>query len=173
MFGRAWQDFGQGFVMLTKEDIILLYLENPSKLWTVIELNEDLKQFEPSDEMRELICSFGHANLGYAYARHIDKGPHPVTKKLACTNSTAAYWYAEDIIRGPDPELEETICKSPEDVYFYVRDVVQQSTEKLKEAALKDEYFGKRYLHHFHPDEFNEKYPDECLRFDLEFVKKS
>ena len=55
--------------MLTKEDIILLFLENPDRLVTAIWYNNVPK----SDEIRTLICELGDLRCIFWYAVDIDK----------------------------------------------------------------------------------------------------
>ena len=75
---------------LTKEDIILLFLEDPKKL--AIKIYN--KQVPKSDEMRTLICELGNPDCAYWYALCIDNGPHFLTRKIACQTPARAFQYA-------------------------------------------------------------------------------
>ena len=76
---------------LTKEDIILLFLEGPDKLETEIWRGNVPK----SDEIRTLICELGNARCAYWYAELIDKKPTDETRTAACKDSTYKDWYEE------------------------------------------------------------------------------
>ena len=80
---------------LTKEDIILFFLEDPYKLadeiWD--------KNVPKSDEIRTLICGLGNSWCAYSYARCIDKGPTDETRTVACKAPQCAYCYDEFILK--------------------------------------------------------------------------
>jgi len=86
--------------MLTKEDIILLFLDNPLKLVGEIQ-NRNVPK---SDEVRDLICEFGHAKLACEYAEWIDEEPHPVTRTISCKDPFEAQWYAAYVDKKPTDE---------------------------------------------------------------------
>jgi len=71
--------------MLTKEDIILLFLDDPDKLANKILYGNVPK----SDEIRTLICELRNPGCAYFYAINVDKSPHPDTRQAACKDP---YW---------------------------------------------------------------------------------
>jgi len=81
--------------MLTKEDIILLFLEDPKKLADEIRKGNILK----SDEIRTLICELGNPQCAYWYANYIDVGPTDETRTVCCKDPEEAYYYARFIDR--------------------------------------------------------------------------
>jgi len=95
--------------MMTKEDIILFFLENPYKLadeiWD--------KNVPKSDEIRTLICGLGNPWCAYSYARCIDKGPTDETRTVACKDPYEAYYYARYIDKKPTDETREAAYKDP------------------------------------------------------------
>ena len=75
---------------LTKEDIILLFLEDPYKL-----ANEIWKENVPkSDEIRILLCELGDPDCAYYYALGIDKKPTDETRTVACKDPYCDCLYA-------------------------------------------------------------------------------
>ena len=82
---------------LTKEEIILLFLEDPEKL-----TDEMLDGNVPkSDEIRTLICDLGDPECAYFYALDIDKSPHTDTRQVACKDPFYAYGYARRVDKKP------------------------------------------------------------------------
>jgi len=73
----------------TKEDIILLFLEDPKKL--AYEIWD--KNVPKSDEIRTLICELGDARCAYCYAIQIDKRYTDETRAVCCKDPTESYWY--------------------------------------------------------------------------------
>ena len=100
---------------LTKEDIILLFLEDPDKLAREL-WNESVPK---SDEMRTLICELGSAKC--------------------------AYWYARDIDKGPTDETRTVACKTPYEAYCYARFIDKKPTDETREGAYKNEGWGRIY----------------------------
>ena len=115
--------------MLTKEDIILLFLENPYKLITKMR-NKDVFK---SKKTRELICSFGNANVAYIYSLYIDESPHDLTRKLCCTDPKHATLYALKVDREP---RYDTWASAQKDPYWsswyamYLRNTKKFASEK-------------------------------------------
>ena len=101
--------------MLTKEDITLLFLKDPSELRLAIISGKIPK----SDEIRTLICEFGDPKCAYEYANYIDQGPHPETRTVACKSSPRAYWYAKYIDQRPTYETRSAAYKDVEWGNFY------------------------------------------------------
>jgi len=92
---------------LTKEDIILLFLEDPEKLTTEL-WNKNVPK---SDEIRTLICELGDSWCVYWYALQIDKKPTDETRTAACKNPGCAYGYAHNVDRKPTDETRTAVCK--------------------------------------------------------------
>jgi len=120
--------------MLTKEDIILLFLEDPLKLETEI-FKENVPK---SDEIRTLICELGNPWCAYRHARNIDKGPTNETRTVTCKDPGYAYWYARDVDQNPHPETREACCKKPWEAYQYAVSVDKRPTKETRQAAYKD-----------------------------------
>ena len=93
---------------LTKEDIILLFLEDPQKLETEI-FKENVPK---SDEIRTLICELGNPWCAYWYAKWVDKKPTDETRTAACKDSKYADWYAQDIDGKPTDETRNAAYKN-------------------------------------------------------------
>jgi len=92
---------------LTKEEIILLFLEGPEKLANEI-WNKNVPK---SDEIRTLICDLGNARCTYWYAKDVDKKPTDETRTAACKNPGCAYGYARDVDKKPTDETRIAACK--------------------------------------------------------------
>ena len=94
---------------ITKEDIILLFLEDPEKLadeiWD--------KNVPKSDEIRTLICDLGNARCAYSYAEHIDKKPTDETRTAACKDPHEACYYAKNVDKKPTDETRTAVSKDP------------------------------------------------------------
>ena len=101
--------------MLTKEDIILLFLEDPYKLAREIGKGNVPK----SDEIRTLICELGNARCAHWYAYHVDK--------------------------GPTDETRTATCKDPYEAYCYARFIDKKPTDEIREGAYKNEGWGRTY----------------------------
>ena len=100
---------------LTKEDIILFFLEDPYKL-----TDEICKGNVPkSDEIRTLICELG--------------------------NSKCIYWYAVDIDEKPTDETRTACCTVPWYAYCYAKNVDKKPTKETRRAAQKDSFWKGRY----------------------------
>ena len=127
---------------LTKEDIILLFLEDPEKLTT--ELWD--KNVPKSDEIRTLICELGNARCAYWYAELIDKKPTDETRTVACKDSKYAYWYAHSVDKKPTDETRTAACKKSGSAYWYARIVDKKPTDETREAAYKSSDCKERYI---------------------------
>jgi len=73
---------------LTKEDIILLFLEEPYKLadeiWD--------RNVPKSDEIRTLICELGNPYCAYLYAKFIDNKPTDETRESSYNKDSWKSW---------------------------------------------------------------------------------
>jgi len=94
--------------MLTKEDIILLFLEGPDKLETEIWDGSVPK----SDEIRTLICELGNPECAYSYAYCVDRKPIDETRTVACKTPQCAYYYAYYVDKKPTDETREGVYKN-------------------------------------------------------------
>ena len=110
---------------LTKEDIILLFLEDPDKLETEI-WNKNVPK---SDEMRTLICELGSPYCAYCYARDIDKKPTDETRTAACKTAVYAYCYAEYVDKKPTDETRKAAYKDSIYRRMYIK--WENSLEKI------------------------------------------
>ena len=127
--------------MLTKEDIILVFLDNPNKLATEIWKGNVPK----SDESRTLICNLGDPMCAYYYTSFVDKKPTDETRTVACKTPQCAYGYARDVDKKPTDETRTAACKDPYEAYCYARDIDKKSTDETREAAYKNEVWGRTY----------------------------
>ena len=94
--------------MLTKEDIILIFLEDPQKL-----AYEIWKENVPkSDEIRTLICELGDPRCAYSYAYCVDRKPIDETRTVACKTPQCAYYYAKHIDKKPTDETRKAAYRT-------------------------------------------------------------
>jgi len=134
---------------LTKEDITLLFLDDPEKL-----VNEILNNNVPkSDEIRTLICDLGSPADAYYYARDIDKFPHPDTRREACKDPVFAYYYAYYVDRSPRSDTRQGACKDSYRAYYYAYYVDRSPRSDTRQGACKAPYWKERY----------EQWEKECL----------
>jgi len=128
--------------MITKEDIILLFLENPQKLVGEITKGNVLK----SDEIRTLICDLGDPECAYYYAAVIDKKPTDETRNVVHKDAYESIWYALEIERKPRDDTRTACCTSSGYAYLYARDIDKKPTEETRNAAYKSSFNKKRYI---------------------------
>ena len=84
--------------MLSKEEIIVRFLDDPRE----VDLALKYRKVEASDEIRELICNFGQAQLAFRYAVSIDrKVPHDLTREISSKRPDLAFYYAKNIDKKP------------------------------------------------------------------------
>ena len=135
-------NIGQGFgQMLNKEDIILLFLEDPKKLAHEIGEGNVLE----SDEIRTLIYDLGDPCYAYRYARYIDKRSTEETRTVACKDSFYAYYYSEFIDNSPHPDTRQGACKDSFYAYFYAINIDKSPRSDTRESACKDPECKKEY----------------------------
>ena len=127
--------------MLNREEIILLFLENPQKLAGKIIKGNVLK----SDEIRTLICKLGSPGCAYFYADYVDKSPRSDTRREACKDSKYAYRYARWVDKSPRSDTREAVCKDPEYAYVYAAYVDKSPRSDTRREACKDSYWKERY----------------------------
>jgi len=106
--------------MLTKEDIILLFLEDPEKLTTEL-WNKNVPK---SDEIRTLICELGNPECVYCYAEYIDKKPTDETRTATCKDP----WYAS---------CYKEFLKNKESPLFCLSNSLNSHLKKLIDTPLK------------------------------------
>ena len=90
---------------LTKEEIVLLFLDNPQKVSSAIWYGNVSK----SDEIRTLICNLGDPWCAYRYARDIDKSPRSDTRESSCKNPYSAYLYARWVDESPRSDTRQAV----------------------------------------------------------------
>ena len=127
--------------ILSKEEIILLFLEDPYKLEDEI-IDENVPK---SDEIRTLICDLGSLNCVYYYAKYVDKSPHPDTRREACKDSKYAYYYAACVDKAPRSDTRQGACKDPKYAYYYAKDVDKSPHSDTRQAACKDPHWKREY----------------------------
>ena len=91
--------------MLNKEEIILLFLEDPKKLADKIRKGNVPK----SDEIRTLICDLGDPRCAYRYAINVDTKPTDEIRAACCKDPTEAYYYARLIDNSPHPDTRQAV----------------------------------------------------------------
>ena len=124
-----------------KEDIILLFLDDPEKLEYKI-WNRNVPK---SDEIRTLICELGDPECAYAYARYIDKSPRSDTRESACKDPLYAYCYTLYVDKSPRSDTRRGASKDPECAYAYARYIDKSPRSDTRSAAYKDSYWKERY----------------------------
>jgi len=127
--------------LLTKEDIILLFLEGPEKLATEIWKGNVPK----SDESRTLICNLGDPMCAYYYTSFVDKKPTDETRTVACKTPQCAYGYARDVDKKPTDETRTAACKDSKYAYWYAQDIDGKPTDETRNAAYKNKRSKKEY----------------------------
>ena len=132
---------GKKMKKLTKEEIILLFLEDPYKLADEI-IDENVPK---SDEIRTLICDLGSLNCVYWYVVNIDKSPHPDIRQAICKSPVHAYCYARDVDKFPRSDTREASYKDPKYAYFYAAYVDKSPRSDTRQAAYKEPHWKKRY----------------------------
>jgi len=105
---------------LTKEDIILFFLEDPDKLAGEIWEGNVPK----SDEIRILLCELGNARCAYYYAYYVDKEHTDEIKKVACKDP----WYAS---------CYKEFLKNKESPLFCLSNSLNSHLKKLIDTPLK------------------------------------
>jgi len=126
---------------LTKEEIILLYLQDPYKLAGEI-IDENVPK---SDEIRTLICDLGDPKCACLYAYYVDKSPHPDTRQGACKDPICALDYARYIDKSPHPDTRQGSCKDPECAYYYAEYVDKSPHPDTQQAVQKDPKWKEKY----------------------------
>ena len=119
--------------MLNKQDIILLFLDDPEKLSEEIQN----KNVPKSDEIRTLICDLGGSRCAYYYARDIDQKPSKKTRTSACKDSWYAYLYARHVDKKQLDETRTAACKDPWSAYTYAQNIDQKPSNETRTAACK------------------------------------
>ena len=127
--------------MLSKEDIILLFLENPNKLADEI-LNENVPK---SDEIRTLICDLGDPRCAYLYAKWVDESSHSDTRQGVCKDPHYAYLYAEYVDKSLRSDTRKASCKNPGWAYNYAQNVDKSPHPDTRRATCKDPYWKEAY----------------------------
>jgi len=127
--------------LLNREDIILLFLEDPEKLAYEIKNVRVPK----SDEIRTLICDLGSPQCAYDYARWVDKSPRSDTRESACKDPHYVYYYAYWVDRSPRSDTRQGACKDPYYAYWYAYYVDKSPRSDTRQAACKDPYWKERY----------------------------
>jgi len=126
---------------LSKEDIILIFLENPNLLARKIEEHK----IEKSDEMRQLICELGDPDCAYRYADYIDKVSNNLTRKVACRDSKYAFWYAKHVDNGPHEETRKGACKDPSYALYYASQIDKKPTSMTYNSTRMDPFTKNLY----------------------------
>jgi len=127
--------------MLNKEDIILLFLEDPYKLADEI-WNKNVPK---SDEIRTLICELGNPQSAYRYALCVDNSPRSDTRKASCKDPERAFFYAQNVDKSPRSDTRKASCRDPESAYWYARNVDKSPHPDTRQAVQNNLHLKERY----------------------------
>jgi len=125
--------------MLTKEDIILLFLEDSNKLILLLISEEVFPEFK-SEEIKELMYSLGNIEIAYYYNIKYDRKLHPLAIKTVCSfGAHSAYWYAME--KGHHEDLRQKVSEgySPGLAYKYAR-YVEKKPHPITRKGVKYGY---------------------------------
>jgi len=128
---------------LTKEEVILLFLEDPEKLRKEILA----KNIITSKEIFEIICNLGNPELAYWYyvrSYPKEKGCQEL-KDLCCTDSLWAYSYARWIQRKPCDLTRQVSCEASDTARWYAIYVDKKPLESTRTAAYKNSWDKSAY----------------------------
>ena len=127
--------------MLNKEDIILLFLEDPYKLaheiWN--------KNVPKSDEIRTLICDLGGPHCAYRYALCVDEYSRSDTRKASCKDPERAFFYAQNVDKSPRSDTRKASCRDPEYAYYYARNIDKSPHPDTRQAVQNNLHLKERY----------------------------
>ena len=93
--------------MLNREEIILLFLDDPKKVADEIQHGNVPK----SDEIRTLICELGDPRCACIYTNYVDKSPRSDTREAVCKDPEYAYVYAAYVDKSPRSDTRREACK--------------------------------------------------------------
>jgi len=127
--------------LLTKEDIILLFLEDPKKLAAKIWSGSIPK----SNEIRTLICELGNPECVCLYADYVDKSPRSDTRNVVCKDPKYAYFYAEYVDKSPHPDTRKASCRDPGWAHNYAINVDKFPHPDTRQAVQNDLHWKKEY----------------------------
>jgi len=127
--------------MLNREDIVLLFLDDPEKLVGEIQNGNLFK----SDEIRTLICELVDPSIAFRYALHVDMCPHDLTRKIACGSPAWAQCYAESVDKVPRGDTRNASCKDPKWAYLYAILAEGCWHYETWNAVQKDPYWKDQY----------------------------
>jgi len=124
---------------LNKEEVILLFLDNPDKLSCAI---AD-RNVEVSEEILKTICEFRDPRLAYwYYVDNFSKEGCQMVKEVCCTKPVWAYSYARWIQKVPCATTRTAACGSSTAARWYAKEVDREPREETRKAAYSD-YFEK------------------------------
>ena len=127
--------------MLTKEEVKELL----DKGWNeLVEAMSD-RLVPKSDEIRELVCSFGIPDWAYGYAVLVDDEPKQITRDLASKDAVNALQYAIHLDKKPTEETRNGAMQRPYTAYLYASMVDKSSREDTKKASSTIGKIGKMY----------------------------
>ena len=128
---------------LTKEDILLLFLDDPKKLANELCFNH--KNFPKSDEIRTLICELRNPECVCLYADYVDKSPRSDTRNVVCKDPKYAYFYAEYVDKSPHPDTRKASCRDPGWAHNYAINVDKFPHPDTRQAVQNDLHWKKEY----------------------------
>lgn len=93
---------------MTKEDLILLFLDDPQKVYRRF-MKGDIK---PTNELLKAVLDLGDPELAYSYAAYVDLKPRDSTRKQACKEPIYAYLYARKVDECYHEDTHNAVQKS-------------------------------------------------------------
>lgn len=100
--------------MLTKEDIILMYLADKKELIYKV----DVHHIEPSEELRQAAIELGDPILAVAVVQQTHK-PDEALRDILCKTPWYAYWYAYFVDKAPTRYTWQAACKESHSRWTY------------------------------------------------------
>ena len=112
-------------------------------------MNEfDMDNIPIDDEVRTFACSIS-PNFALLYAQYVDKGPHDITRTIACGDFTFALWYAREVDMKPCDETRLACLKDSWSSFRYAWEVDKCPRPDTREVAYREEGYKRRYIEEF------------------------
>jgi len=134
---------------LTKEEIILLYLQDPK------EVKRKIYSGDISSSLEDLtiLCELGDPEVlttyFLTYVRKYNELPKELEKAIKsifCKLADCAYWFSFlGYIGGDDEEVLNIICQDAKTAYYYARNILQEPSDATRTAVCKNPERAYRY----------------------------
>jgi len=133
-----------------KEILLMIMTEGEIKYIITPEgfMHNYVESLPKDDGLRTFLCELG-AEYSYRYAYHVDKEPHPETRKAACRDTNYAFWYSKYIDKCPHEETRMAVCSSPGFSFWYAEEVDRGPHPETRKAAYKDSDYKQKYIEKF------------------------